>query len=89
MEFLLSGIVFLLELLVSFKTGSDFGLDKIDELLTEHPPRMIKLSDEMKKQMKEQEEERKWEQNKNFMETLKSLCLSGPGGRAAANRRES
>ena len=77
MEFLLSGIVVLLELLVSFKTGSDFGLEKIDELLTESPPRMIKLSDDLKKEMRAKEEERKWEQNKNFMETLKALCLSG------------
>lgn len=74
-EFLLSGIVYLLEMLVSFKTTEEFDITKIDDILTESPPRMVKVSDEVKKQRSDSDIERKNNMNRTFMETLREVCV--------------
>lgn len=74
-EFLLSGIVYLLEMLVSFKTSEDFDITKIDEIITESPPRMVMPSKEDKKRREASDIERKNNINKTFMETLREVCV--------------
>lgn len=60
---------------MSFKTGEDLTLEKIDEIVTESPPRMVKVSDDVKKRRADSDVERKNNMNKTFMETLREVCI--------------
>lgn len=71
-EFLLSSILYLLELLVSFKTSEDVSVEYIDDALTNAAPRLVRKP----KKDEKQAQDKKSEINENFMETLKSFAVA-------------